>query len=225
MRARTGPRCSTPSRRCPSARSPSIPSTGRSGSAPARRTPRRTPTPGTGVYRSTNDGSTWQRVGDDSTGNNPLVSHTVFRLAFDARGDAYAATNNGLFRLACRAPQLVRGARPGRRGRQPAVRPAGDRRSDRSLAQRARRHRGDRLARARQHRSSTASTSPPTVGHRSARSRRRARSTPATSAGPRSRTPPTAASSYAIVQSPAAQARTRRRCCRASSRRAAARRA
>jgi len=55
---------------------------------------------GTGVYRSSNDGSSWQRVGDDSSGNNPLVSHTVFRIAFDASGDAYAATNNGLFRLA-----------------------------------------------------------------------------------------------------------------------------
>lgn len=58
---------------------------------------------GTGVYRSTDDGSTWQRVGDDSAGNNPLVSHTVFRIAFDSAGDAYAATNNGLFRLAAGA--------------------------------------------------------------------------------------------------------------------------
>ncbi len=55
---------------------------------------------GTGVYRSTNDGETWTRVGDDSSGNNPLVSHTVFRIAFDASGNAYAATDNGLFRLA-----------------------------------------------------------------------------------------------------------------------------
>ena len=57
---------------------------------------------GTGVYRSTNDGATFQRVGDDSSGSNPLVSHTVFRIAFDPRGNAYAATDNGLFRYAAR---------------------------------------------------------------------------------------------------------------------------
>ena len=55
---------------------------------------------GTGVYRSSDDGATWSRIGDDSSGNNPLVSHTVFRIAFDSSGDAYVATNNGLFRLA-----------------------------------------------------------------------------------------------------------------------------
>jgi sugar lactone lactonase YvrE len=60
---------------------------------------------GTGVYRSRNDGATWQRVGDDTSGSNPLVSHTVFRIAFDPSGDAYAATNNGLFRLAAGATQ------------------------------------------------------------------------------------------------------------------------
>jgi hypothetical protein len=53
---------------------------------------------GTGVYRSTNDGRTFHRVGDDPTGNNPLVSRTTFRLAFDSAGNAYAATDNGLFR-------------------------------------------------------------------------------------------------------------------------------
>src|SRR5579863_5543326 len=53
---------------------------------------------GTGVYRSADDGASFQRVGDDSSGNNPLVSHTVFRIAFDASGNAYAATDNGLFR-------------------------------------------------------------------------------------------------------------------------------
>jgi sugar lactone lactonase YvrE len=53
---------------------------------------------GTGVYRSTNDGASYQRVGDDSSGNNPLVSHTIFQLAFDPSGNAYAGTDNGLFR-------------------------------------------------------------------------------------------------------------------------------
>ena len=54
---------------------------------------------GTGVYRSTDDGATWQRVGDTASGN-PLTSHTVFRIAFDPAGNAYAATDNGLFRFA-----------------------------------------------------------------------------------------------------------------------------
>ncbi|HWE56561.1 MAG TPA: sialidase family protein [Acidimicrobiales bacterium] len=60
---------------------------------------------GTGVYRSTDDGATWSRVGDDSTGSNPLVSHTTFRVTFDQAGDAYVATDNGLFRLASGATQ------------------------------------------------------------------------------------------------------------------------
>lgn len=57
---------------------------------------------GTGVYRSANDGASFQRVGD-SSGTNPLTSHTVFRIAFDSRGNAYAATDNGLFRYAARS--------------------------------------------------------------------------------------------------------------------------
>jgi len=52
---------------------------------------------GTGVYRSANDGASFQRVGDTTAGN-PLTSHTVFRIAFDQNGNAYAATDNGLFR-------------------------------------------------------------------------------------------------------------------------------
>jgi sugar lactone lactonase YvrE len=58
---------------------------------------------GTGVYRSADDGATFQRVGDDSSGSNPLVSRTVFRIAFDPSGNAYAATDNGLFRYAASA--------------------------------------------------------------------------------------------------------------------------
>jgi hypothetical protein len=57
---------------------------------------------GTGVYRSANHGASFQRVGDDSPGNNPLVSHTVFRIAFDPSGNAYAATDNGLFRYSAK---------------------------------------------------------------------------------------------------------------------------
>ena len=60
---------------------------------------------GTGVYRSTNDGKSFRRVGDDSSGNNPLDTHTVFRIAFDPSGDAYAATDNGLFRMAAGSGQ------------------------------------------------------------------------------------------------------------------------
>jgi sugar lactone lactonase YvrE len=60
---------------------------------------------GTGVYRSANDGATFRRVGDDSSGSNPLVSRTVFRLAFDSSGNAYAATDNGLFRYAASTRQ------------------------------------------------------------------------------------------------------------------------
>jgi len=55
---------------------------------------------GAGVYRSTDDGATWQAVGVDVAGNTPLAGHTTFRIAFDPAGDAYAATDNGLFRFA-----------------------------------------------------------------------------------------------------------------------------
>jgi sugar lactone lactonase YvrE len=51
---------------------------------------------GTGVYRSTDDGSNWSAV-INSDGSDPLASRTVFRLAFDGRY-AFAATDNGLWR-------------------------------------------------------------------------------------------------------------------------------
>src|SRR5579859_7278450 len=51
---------------------------------------------GTGVYRSTDDGRTWTAV-TSSDGSNPIVSRTVYRVAFDG-STAFAATNNGLFR-------------------------------------------------------------------------------------------------------------------------------
>ncbi len=57
---------------------------------------------GAGVYRTANDGAAFRQVGDDSSGSNPLVSRTVFRIAFDQQGNAYAATDNGLFRYAAR---------------------------------------------------------------------------------------------------------------------------
>jgi hypothetical protein len=60
---------------------------------------------GTGVYRSTNDGNSWQVVAPDQFGNSPLVSHTTFRIAFDKAGNAFAATDNGLFRLAAGSTQ------------------------------------------------------------------------------------------------------------------------
>jgi hypothetical protein len=49
---------------------------------------------GTGVYQTSNDGASFQLVGK----NNPLMSRTVFQLAFDPAGNAYAATDDGLFR-------------------------------------------------------------------------------------------------------------------------------
>jgi hypothetical protein len=50
---------------------------------------------GDGVWMTSNDGQSWVNVGG---ANDPIGPRTIFRLAFDQRGDAYAATNNGLFR-------------------------------------------------------------------------------------------------------------------------------
>jgi hypothetical protein len=53
---------------------------------------------GTGVYVTRDDGRRWHAVGDNWNGVSPLANRTTFRIAFDQRGNAYAATNNGLFR-------------------------------------------------------------------------------------------------------------------------------
>jgi hypothetical protein len=50
---------------------------------------------GDGVWVTYNDGRSWSQVGGQ---NEPIGPRTIFRLAFDQYGDAYAATNNGLFR-------------------------------------------------------------------------------------------------------------------------------
>ena len=206
-RASTGRRCSTRCRRCPSGRWRSTRWTGRCGSAPARRTCRRTPTRAPGCTGRPTTARPSARVGDDSSGNNPLVSHTVFRIAFDPSGNAYAATDNGLFRLRGQRRLVDRGAGPGRPDRLPAVRPAGDRR--RCPA---------RLGRARSSSPRSAGTGRATPqnngfyavdrrrSHLQPRSPRPATSTPATSAGPRSRTPPTAPSSTRSCSRPATQA-------------------
>ena len=60
---------------------------------------------GTGVYESTDSGATFQPVGADAAGTSPLTSRTTFRLAFDPSGNAYAATDNGLFRLSAATGQ------------------------------------------------------------------------------------------------------------------------
>lgn len=48
---------------------------------------------GVGVYRSTNGGSTFTRVG-----GTELMNHQVFRLVDDGMGMMYAATSQGLYR-------------------------------------------------------------------------------------------------------------------------------
>ena len=50
---------------------------------------------GDGVFVTYNDGRSWQKVGGQA---DPIGPRTIFRIAFDQYGDAYAATNNGLFR-------------------------------------------------------------------------------------------------------------------------------
>jgi YD repeat-containing protein len=47
---------------------------------------------GDGVFRSADNGRTWQLVGD------ALPNHTTYRLTFDGAGHVYAATNRGLLK-------------------------------------------------------------------------------------------------------------------------------
>jgi hypothetical protein len=57
---------------------------------------------GTGVYRAQPGSSHWQLVGG---ANNPITSRTIYALAFDPQGNAFAATNNGLFRYSAGSGQ------------------------------------------------------------------------------------------------------------------------
>jgi sugar lactone lactonase YvrE len=57
---------------------------------------------GDGVWTTSNDGRSWQNVGGSS---DPIGPRTVFRVTFDQSGNAYAATNNGLFRWDASAKQ------------------------------------------------------------------------------------------------------------------------
>ncbi|MGA9857413.1 MAG: hypothetical protein WBQ18_06080 [Solirubrobacteraceae bacterium] len=60
---------------------------------------------GAGVYRAAPGSSHFQLVGGGDPSNNPLTSRTVYQLAFDPQGNAYAASNNGLFRYSASSGQ------------------------------------------------------------------------------------------------------------------------
>jgi sugar lactone lactonase YvrE len=53
---------------------------------------------GTGVYRLDPVTGRFGLVGGDDYMTNPLVSHTIYQIVFDSSGDAYAATDQGLYR-------------------------------------------------------------------------------------------------------------------------------
>jgi len=57
---------------------------------------------GVGVYRARAGSSDFQLVGG---ADNPITSRTIYQLAFDPSGNAYAATNNGLFRYSAGSGQ------------------------------------------------------------------------------------------------------------------------
>jgi sugar lactone lactonase YvrE len=68
---------------------------------------------GTGVYRLDPSNGEFSLVGGNEYGSNPLVSHTIFQVAFDSAGDAYAATDNGLWRYAPTTGQWTEVLTPG----------------------------------------------------------------------------------------------------------------
>ncbi len=165
------------------------------GRSPARPTPPRTATPAPASTARPTTARAFQRVGDDSSGNNPLVSRTIFKLAFDSNG-------HGLRRHRQRpVPRWRTGATHVDRGAAPAGAddfPPYDHQVT-SVAVVPGTGGQDVIAAsagaARATPRTTASTSRPTAARPSRRSPRPARSTPATSDGPRSPTPPTARSS------------------------------
>ncbi len=136
----TGRRCSTRCRRSRSARWPSTRPTARCGSAPARPTCPQDSYAGTGVYRSTNDGNSWTRVWAPTHGDTArsprrhVLQHRLRSGRRRVRGDRQRPVPH-------RQPALEQWTEvldPAGADRQPAVRPAGDRRRGRSRHQRRR---------------------------------------------------------------------------------------
>ena len=124
-RARTGPRSSTTCRRCPSAPSRSIRSTARCGWAPARPTSRRTPTRATActVDQRRQYLERWATRQAQPAGVAHDLPHRLRPAAVTrTRRPTTACSARG------RPATVVRGPRPGRPDRLPALRPAGDRR-------------------------------------------------------------------------------------------------
>ena len=99
---------------------------------------------GTGVYRASPGSSDFRLVGGT---NNPITSRTIYALGFDSHGNAFAATNNSLFRY--RGKHGAVGGDPGSGRRQPelAVSQPRDLGGDRARLRRPARDRRGRVAR------------------------------------------------------------------------------